>query len=187
MLKRALKHEINTTADAKFGSSGSWRFQLSHCLPILNVRAPGGTGAHPVPMDRLFEILEHPSDLGIRAWDDSLAGAFINAARGLLSVILEGEVRERSARIVTLTASDRGHLLVRWLSEVLYLYDAEHFVPAGFRFTEFSDTSLRAEIKGEAFDGIRHQTKLDVKAVTYHQLAVEEHPGRCQVTVYLDI
>lgn len=138
-------------------------------------------------MSRPFEILEHPSDLGIRATGGSLAEAFINAARGLLHVILEGGTLERSERLVTLTASDKGHLLVRWLSEVLYLYDAEHFVPAAFRFTEFSDTSLRAEIRGEAFDGLRHQAKLDVKAVTYHQLALEEHPGRCQVTVFLDI
>ena len=138
-------------------------------------------------MDHSYEILEHPSDLGIRATGASLAEAFVSAARGLLHVILEGTAQERSERVVTLTASDRGHLLVRWLSEVLYLYDAEHFVPAAFRFTEFSATSLRAEIRGEAFDDARHQTKLDVKAVTYHQLAVEEHPGRCQVTVFLDI
>jgi len=134
-----------------------------------------------------FEILEHPSDLGIRATGDSLAGAFINAARGLLHVILEGDVRERTERVVTLNASDRGHLLVRWLSEVLYLYDAEHFVPASFRFTEFSDTLLVAEIRGEAFDRARHQTKLDVKAVTYHQLAFDDGPRHSQVTVFLDI
>lgn len=138
-------------------------------------------------MDRPFEILEHPSDLGIRATGDSLAGAFINAARGLLYVILEGQVQGRSERVVSLKASDREHLLVRWLSEVLYVYDAEHFVPASFRFTEFSETSLVAELRGEAFDERRHQTKLDVKAVTYHQLAFEDRPQRCQVTVFLDI
>jgi len=143
--------------------------------------------SEPVSMNRPFEILEHPSDVGIRATGDSLAGAFINAARGLLSVILKGHVQERTERVVTLNASDRGHLLVRWLSEVLFLYDAEHFVPASFRFTQFSETSLVAEIRGEAFDSARHHTKLDVKAVTYHQLALVDRPGLSQVTVFLDI
>lgn len=154
---------------------------------MFNTRTLSDEGVNPVLMNRPFEILEHPSDLGIRATGDSLAAAFINAATGLLHIILEGPVQESAERVVTLKASDRGHLLVRWLSEVLYLYDAEHFVPASFRFAEFSESSLVAEIRGEAFDPARHQTKLDVKAVTYHQLAIDERSGSSTVTVFVDI
>ena len=139
-------------------------------------------------MKEPFEILEHPADLGIRATGETLAQAFENAARGLLSVILEaGSVQPRSQRIVTLQASDAGHLLVRWLSEVLFLYDAERFVPSGFRIVEISETSLKAEIPGEEFDETTHQTKLDVKAITYHQLRLEHRGGRHQLTVFVDI
>ena len=139
-------------------------------------------------MTRRYEILEHPADLGIKAWGTTLAEAFVNAAQGLFHVILEGEtVRPRSERLVSLTASDKEHLLVKWLSELLYLYDAERYVPAGFHMTRFSDTHLVADIRGEVFDPERHQAKLDVKAITYHQLAIEDRPGYHQVTVFVDI
>jgi SHS2 domain-containing protein len=139
-------------------------------------------------MDESFEILEHPADLGIRSFGDTLAGAFENAARGLISVILEARsVDERSERTIAVSASDREHLLVRWLSEVLYLYDAERFVPAAIRIVEFSDHNLKAEIPGEDFDEQRHHRKLDVKAITYHQLRIEPVGRRHQVTVFVDI
>lgn len=139
-------------------------------------------------MTRQYEILEHPADLGIKAWGTTLAEAFVNAAQGLFHVILEGEsVRPRSERLVSLTASDKEHLLVKWLSELLYLYDAERYVPVGFHLTGFSDTHLVADIRGEEFDPERHHAKLDVKAITYHQLAIEDRPGCHQVTVFVDI
>ena len=139
-------------------------------------------------MTEPFEILEHPADLGIRASGRTLRESFENAARGLLYVILEsGSVRSSSRRTVRLQGSAAGHLLVRWLSEVLYLYDAERFVPSDFHILEFSDTLLKAEISGEEFDDRRHKRKLDVKAITYHQLRLEEIGGEYQITVYVDI
>ena len=117
-----------------------------------------------------------------------LREAFVNAARGLLYVIVEGEdVRPERERIVAVHASDTDQLLVRWLSEVLFLVDAERFVPVDFDLLEFSETYLRARLRGEQYDEGRHESKIDVKAITYHQLKIEEHEGRSSVTVFVDI
>jgi SHS2 domain-containing protein len=82
---------------------------------------------------------------------------------------------------------DEERLLVRWLGEVLYLYDGTGFVSSGFRVARASAAGLSAEAFGEPADRARHGMRLDVKAVTYHGVSVKRSPGACEVRVFLDI
>ena len=135
-----------------------------------------------------FELIDHPADLGIEARGETMAQAFEQAATGLMSVILDlSSVEARVSREVTFEASDLEHLLVKWLAEVLYLYDGEKFVCREFSVFELRQDSLRATVLGEIFVPEKHVTRLDVKAVTYHQLVVEETNTGCRVRVFLDI
>jgi protein archease len=135
-----------------------------------------------------FDLLDHPADLGIEARGETMAQAFEQAATGLMSVILDlSSVEARVSREVSLEASDLEQLLVKWLSEVLYLYDGEKFVCRELSVFELRHDSLRATALGEAFVPEKHVTRLDVKAVTYHQLVVEETNTGCRVRVFLDI
>jgi SHS2 domain-containing protein len=135
-----------------------------------------------------FTILDHPADLGIEAFGKTLAEAFEQAAVGLMSIILDlSRIKPKESRRILLRSSDSESLLVRWLGEVLYLYDGEHFVSARFRVNELSLGRLTAEIYGERFDARRHETRMDVKAVTYHQLEVHQDEERSWVRVFLDV
>lgn len=137
---------------------------------------------------RRYEILEHPSDVGIDARGGSLQEAFEEAARGLMAIILDpGTVRPLTAVPVSINASDREQLLFRWLSEILFLYDGKRFPCAEFSIHELGPTWLVATVRGEELDTIRHHTRLDVKAVTYHQLRVQEAVGDSRVRFFLDI
>lgn len=135
-----------------------------------------------------FDLLDHPADLGIEARGETMAQAFEQAATGLMSVILDlSPVEPLVSREVTLEASDLKHLLVKWLAEVLYLYDGEKFVSREFSVFELRHNFLRATVRGETFVAEKHVTRLDVKAVTYHQLVVDETSEACRVRVFLDI
>jgi SHS2 domain-containing protein len=139
-------------------------------------------------MQLKFEILEHPSDLGIKAQGDSLQNVFCNAAFGLMSVVAGASAIEpRESREVSVSAIDRENMLVRWLTEILYLFDAEKFLTGEIKFTFFSDTALTAHVRGETYDAGKHELKLDVKAITYHQLKIEECDGRWTARVFVDI
>lgn len=139
-------------------------------------------------MTSSFSILAHPADLGIEARGTTVAEAFEAAARGMLSVILDPSmVVAREERGITITASDPEQLLVRWLSEILFLYDGAGFIGLEFKIHEITPLSLRATVWGEQFSANIHGTRLDVKAVTYHQITVEEVEGGARVRVYLDI
>jgi SHS2 domain-containing protein len=135
-----------------------------------------------------YQLIDHPADLGIEAYGQDLAEAFEQVAVGLMSVILDlDSVALKEPRQVVLEASDCEHLLVKWLTEILYLYDGTAFVPGQFQCRELRPTSLSATVLGEPFDICKHTTRLDVKAITYHQLFLEEGQSGARVRVFLDI
>jgi SHS2 domain-containing protein len=135
-----------------------------------------------------YRIIEHPSDLGIEVEAASAPEAFALAAEGLMSVIVDlRTVEARVTRELRLPGSDDERLLVRWLGEVLFLYDGAGFVPRRFTVTGISPRGLQAEAAGEPLDTARHSLKLDVKAVTYHGVEVKRSAAGCSLRVYLDI
>jgi len=143
---------------------------------------------HRSPSNARFVLLDHPADLGIEARGDTLREAFENAAAGLMSLILDPEsIVARESRQVSLNAADQEQLLVRWLSEILYLYDGEGFASREFSVSELGRESLTAILRGEPYSPEVHRARMDVKAVTYHQLLVECAPAGSRVRFYLDI
>jgi SHS2 domain-containing protein len=135
-----------------------------------------------------FRLIEHPADLGIEAWGPHLASAFEQAAQALISVIVDPvTVVPELTREVRVSASDQEQLLVRWLSELLYLVDGEGFVPSTFTIVTLEARSLLAVCRGEYHRPERHTPRIEVKAVTYHQLLVHSGDDGARLRVFLDI
>ena len=135
-----------------------------------------------------FTLVEHPADIGIEAWGPDLASAFEQAALGLISVIVDpATVLPERSREVRVTASDVDQLLVRWLSELLYLVDGEDFVPSSCTIISIEPRSLLALCRGETHRPERHTPRTEVKAITYHQLSVRSGNDGARVRVFLDI
>jgi len=141
-----------------------------------------------VPMQQGFEVIEHPSDLGLDITAESREGLFSEAVHGLLHVI-GGDLPIRSAdtRRIHLHAPDVQALFVRWLSEILYLYDGEKFLAGETVVHRLTEHEIEATVRGERLNPRRHRVALDVKAVTYHQLCVEQTSDGWHARVFLDI
>ena len=136
----------------------------------------------------MFKILEHPADIGFRAFGASLPDLFANSALALLSIAGDPEAalpRERYS--LSVASSDRDSLLVDWLSEVLFWFDGKRIAFHKFDMIRFTETVLEAAGYGEPRDPERHRAKLIVKAVTYHQLKIEQRDGQWIAEVFLDI
>ncbi len=143
--------------------------------------------SHSISMARDFEIIEHTADVGIKAYGTNMKEAFVNAARGLFSLMIElDDVEEVEYRDVELTAPDQESLLVEWLNELIYVFDVENIIFRRFDITRLNDTQLRARSYGEKVDYSRHTLKTGVKATTYHMLRIERGNG-CSVQVLFDI
>ncbi len=136
----------------------------------------------------MFEILEHTADIGFRARGRTLKEVFESAAEALMFIAVDPEgIEPRSETYIEAQGEDVEALLVNFLSEILFVWDARRFAMRRFRVLELTPDRVRAEAQGEPFDPARHSAKLIVKAVTYHQLHIgqDEHGWRAEV--YVDI
>jgi SHS2 domain-containing protein len=136
----------------------------------------------------VFEILEHTADIGLRAWGATLQEAFENAATALSAIVVElDDIQPRIAYPIAASGDDDQSLLVNWLNEALYYLDARRIVLRRFNIEHFGDGRVAGQAWGEPRDPVKHQPKVIVKGVTYHQLKIERRPDGWQVQVFLDI
>ena len=136
-----------------------------------------------------FRVLEHTADIGFEAFGVTREEVFRNAARALTNLIVDLEsVQARESVALQAEAAEPKGLLVNWLSEIVYMQDADGWLFGDFEIASLSDRALSASGRGERFQAGRHKIKLLVKAVTYHQLALEKTPaGVWRAQVYVDI
>lgn len=135
-----------------------------------------------------YELLDHTGDLGIRVWAADVRGIFQEAARALFGIITDLDKVEVHVDIeVAVNGLGQEELLVAWLNELLYLYEVEDLLLCDFAITEIDEGSVKGMAMGEEFDEDRHDIKTSIKAVTYHQVEIQEQDGCWQAQVIFDI
>lgn len=143
-----------------------------------------GNRPHPT----IYQPLSHTADLGMVVYGQDLQELFAHAAWGMFDLMSDATtIRSQQTVTVSVEAIDLEDLLVRWLGELLYLYDTQRFLCSAATFTTLEATHLEATIRGENFDPERHPIDTEIKAVTYHQIAVEQLGGRWQAQVIFDL
>jgi SHS2 domain-containing protein len=152
-----------------------------------------------------FEILDISGDVGLKAFGKNPEDAFINAAIGMYSLITDlGMIKEQKVIDVSVESDSMEGLLVSWLNELIFQFDAYGFIGGKIVITEFTPSltllprrgggqgggevcRLRASVSGEDFDPERHESKLLIKAATYHRLRVEKTDDLWEINVIFDI
>ena len=135
-----------------------------------------------------YSIFDVTADKGIRAWGPNLAEAFRQAALGLWSLMVDpATVRPRREVSLTAEAGDREALLVAWLNELLYLYEAHGFVAADCAVRVDTEYALAAVVRGEDANPDRHVPIGHVKAATYHLLQVAPGARGWEAQVVVDV
>jgi SHS2 domain-containing protein len=142
---------------------------------------------------RAFEFVEGvTSDLTFVARGATLTDLFRAASEALLaaSVADPARVELRERHPIALEEPDCELLLLRFLSELIFLRDARKLL---LRAGELTVTSAGAVARvagvlcGERFDAARHRLTHDVKAVTAYDLGIARDATGYQVRVTLDV
>jgi SHS2 domain-containing protein len=136
----------------------------------------------------VWEIIEHEADAGVRVRAADRPALFAEAARALTDTITDvATVRAVEERRVEAEGVDAADLLVRFLGEVLYLYDVERFLTAEARVEALTERSGRFLLRGEPLDPSRHEVKTEVKAVTWHASGLREVLDGVEADVIFDL
>jgi SHS2 domain-containing protein len=128
-----------------------------------------------------YRILPHTADGKFQAFGRTLDEAFGNAALALASLMWDWTaIAPKVRHPVRVTGVDKEQLLVKFLGEVVYLFETRQFLlgaVAELRILPRSDgLGLEAVLVGETLSP-GHELFGGVKAVTYHELKIEECGG----------
>lgn len=136
---------------------------------------------------KAYEILEHPAELRIRVFGETIEDLFKNAVDAVADILVkskkENEKWEREKKEkIEIKSIDINSLLVDFLSEILaksQINKCIYYVSS----LKLQDLSLEAEVIGypvERFDE-------DIKAVTYEDLNIEQKNGTWTTCLVFDI
>jgi SHS2 domain-containing protein len=134
-----------------------------------------------------YRTFDHTADLGVVIYGSDLYQLFVNAGTTLFLLIGGGAVGSSAALPVAVEGIGYEDLMVNWLGELLYLHQVKGYLFSTFIIHRLDETLLRATVKGERYDTRRHELLREIKAVTYHQLKIEQGQAGWTARMVFDI
>jgi SHS2 domain-containing protein len=131
----------------------------------------------------LFRWIEHTGELELEIEAATEPAVFADALAAYAELVRDDGSPDSERREIELRSDDRAALLAEWLEELVYLADAQRFVPEHLADLTLEADSLRAIVRGHT--GAPNPL---VKAVTRHRLAFEPSEGEgWRARVVLDV
>lgn len=133
-----------------------------------------------------FEELPHTADVKIRAHAPTLDQLFNEACRALMQVMYGTDIKGGTSREIEMDAPDQESLLLDFLSEVLFITDAENLVIAHAN-VRITGKHLHAVLDGEPFDPKRHREGTEIKGISYSGMSIQEDAGGYVLEILFDV
>ena len=131
----------------------------------------------------MYRWIEHTGELELQIEAPTEHAVFADALAAFAELVGDGGGVSSDRREIVLEGDSRDVMLADWLNELVYLSDAQQFVPDELAELELESGGLRASIRGHY--GL--PTPL-VKAASLHGLECRRAPdGRWQARVVLDV
>lgn len=137
--------------------------------------------------DDFYREFEHTGDTGIEVEAPSRAELFARAAvaMGRIMVAPDG-IAPAERRMVQASADTDEDLMHDLLSAALSLFLCDGFIWCDAQAEELPG-AVALTLAGEPFNRRRHQLLTEIKAVTYHQLKVEQIGGAWRARIIFDV
>jgi len=135
-----------------------------------------------------YETFEHTADLGVRVQAPTRAGLVAPATAALYATVGRLQAGPTAVdRTVRVTGDDPAVLLRDYLAEILHGLQVEHWLLTDPQVEEFNDERLVVRGRAVAIDPAASVFEREVKAVTYHELAVRACADGYEATFIVDI
>lgn len=132
-----------------------------------------------------YTILSHTADTGIEATAGTFPELVAELATGMFALMASVPAAEGGRVEIELNGTNLADLVVDTLSELLYRLEVDDALFADFDIT-FEDGCLRVSAATVPLAGV-DVTGPPIKAITYHDLVVEERETGWFARVYFDV
>ncbi|MFC1863632.1 archease [Thermodesulfobacteriota bacterium] len=135
-----------------------------------------------------YTLIDHTADLGITVQGNDLADLFQKSGNALTHLLIEDcSSKKPNPMKISISGNDLEDLMVRWLGEILYLFEGEGQVVSSIRINSISDKRLHAILELTPFAPLTHKILREIKAVTYHQIKVAKKDDIWETNVIFDL
>ena len=135
-----------------------------------------------------YKLINHTADLGIHVFGTDPVELFANAAFATFDMLTEiDSLKSLEAATIRVTGDDWPDLMVNWLRELLYFWNGKELLVKKVKILALSENELSANVELDPFDPDRHEIKIEIKAVTYHQIQVSSGPEGWEARVIFDV
>ncbi len=139
-------------------------------------------------MKAYFEPFDTTGDVGLDIYGRELKDIFEQAAYGLFSLITNTEnIDINITKNVEVKGDSLEELLVKWLNELIFIFDTEGFIAKKITINNLTNTSISATLEGETFNEKKHSRGVLIKAATYHKLIIKRNKHDYTAKVLFDI
>jgi len=140
----------------------------------------------------MFTIVPHTADMGLSVTASSKEELFVDAVFGLRSLLLSKISLQNSESIkIQLEAISLEDLLVQWLSEFNFLFETGYWVLGKIDDLTIKVSKglfqLNANVSGGLLEPAGSEIELEIKAVTHHDLKIEQSTGLWSVKIFFDL
>jgi SHS2 domain-containing protein len=130
------------------------------------------------------------ADAAFLAEGETLEELFGICAQAAFEVMADTKtIQHKHREEIKLVGVNPDELLFDWLAELIYLKDLKSILFSKFDIKiqkKKNGYNLKATVWGEPADQKKHKVRVDVKAVTYHQLEVKKKKDKWMAKVILD-
>lgn len=135
-----------------------------------------------------YKLLDHTADLAVEVRGRDAVHLFTNAGMALTNLMLGCIPTDEGSPVeVSLSGRDPEDLMVRWLGEILYLFSCEGRIVSSIDVRALTSSRMEAVLKTVPFDPECHEILREIKAVTYHQIAVRPVDDHWEARVIMDV
>lgn len=125
-----------------------------------------------------YEYFDVTADIGFKAYGINLNEAFENASLAIFNIISDTDnINPDNEFKFTIVSEDKVSLLYDYLEELLFYHEVEFMLFSDFTVKikkTNNNYQLNAIIKGEEINWDKHERKSEIKAITFHQMEIEE-------------
>lgn len=139
-----------------------------------------------------YSFTDHTADIAVEIKAESCEELFISAAFALKECVFQKyKGNNKSEFKISLQSGSLEDLLIIFLNEINYFFITKKFIFNSVKSLSISSENniimLEVILLGEQFSSGRHKFVNEIKAVTYHNAAIEKKDNLYSVKLVIDI
>ncbi len=137
----------------------------------------------------MIKIIAAGGDAGLEVYASNLSELFSDSALAMFNLITDTTgIKESIMQEISVKSNSLDGLIIAYLNELIFMFDAYGFIPKRFDFIELTENTVKVKAYGGKFDSSKSEKRLLIKAATYHDIFVKKiNSGKWKLKVIFDI